>query len=298
MALDEAEIVVTPHALAPAMDGLRPSDIDFLRNGSFNLGFIALRRGAESLSLLDWWERRCLSHGFNDLGFGTFVDQKWIDLVPSYFESVHVLRHRGCNVAYWNLHERQLFEVNGSYRVNDVPLVFFHFSGVRADAPEVLSKHQTRHAIAPGSLLARLVSEYSASLLQMGHSSYSKLAYGFGRLDDGTRITSLMRRAACCVGASELHPFAAGSNLQRRLRASGITPPPSAQAEKGTSTLNFDQTSRKVVMANRLVRTLARLVGRERLLQILRYAAFLTRGSNYASVLLGYPFDLQHEDRR
>ncbi len=187
MALDEAEIVVTPHALAPAMDGLRPSDIDFLRNGSFNLGFIALRRGAESLSLLDWWERRCLSHGFNDLGFGTFVDQKWIDLVPSYFESVHVLRHRGCNVAFWNLHERQLFEVNGSYRVNDVPLVFFHFSGVRADAPEVLSKHQTRHAIAPGSLLARLVSEYSASLLQMGHSSYSKLAYGFGRLDDGTR---------------------------------------------------------------------------------------------------------------
>jgi hypothetical protein len=79
-ALDDAQIALIPHALAPVMDGSRPSDIDFLRTGSFNLGFIGLRRGTQTFALLDWWEERCLSQGFNDPGFGTFVDQKWLVL--------------------------------------------------------------------------------------------------------------------------------------------------------------------------------------------------------------------------
>ena len=142
-ALDSAEIVLTPHALQPVMDGMRPSDIDFLRAGSFNLGFIAVRRGADSTALLDWWESRCLSYGFADPGHGTFVDQKWMDLAPSFFTSVHVLRHPGCNVAYWNLHERQLTREGTHTLVNGGPLCFFHFSGVQMNAPGALSKHQT-----------------------------------------------------------------------------------------------------------------------------------------------------------
>src|SRR4029079_9492182 len=85
-AMQRAEIVLIPHALSPLLDGARPPDIDFLRTGTFNLGFAAFRRGEQSLALLDWWESRCLSHGFNDPGFGTFVDQKWLDLAPCYFD--------------------------------------------------------------------------------------------------------------------------------------------------------------------------------------------------------------------
>lgn len=298
-ALVDHDIVVTPHSLAPVMDGLRPSDIDFLRNGTFNLGFIGVRASDTARRMLDWWESRSLSLGFNDPGFGTFVDQKWVDLLPSYFASLSILRHKGCNVAYWNLHERAVANVAGQYEVDGDPLVFFHFSGVKADAPTVLSKHQTRHSIAAGSALSELVHDYCAALLAAGHRQLSALPYTFGSLSDGTPVTGTMRRALCCEGVDETNPFDAGSAFQRGLRSTGVTPTQSHTARAaGVSTLNFDPNDRRVRVVNAAVRLMARVMGVERVRQLLAYAAFLSRQSNYASVLLSRSFQLDHTERR
>ena len=35
-ALDDASVVLTPHSMTPVLDGHRPSDVDCLRNGTFN----------------------------------------------------------------------------------------------------------------------------------------------------------------------------------------------------------------------------------------------------------------------
>jgi hypothetical protein len=295
-ALREAEIVLIPHSLAPVMDGLRPSDIDFLRGGTFNLGFIALRRGSQSAALLDWWERRCLAQGFNDPSFGTFVDQKWLDLAPSYFERVKILKHRGCNVAYWNLHEREVTQAGGQLRVDGEPLVFFHFSGVDVRAPDRLSRHQSRHVPEPGSLLAGLVRDYCDALLAAGHGKWSGLIYPFGRLDDGTPITSLMRRAAACLEMDAADPFKASSPFQRELRARGLVQPIPPAPEGNT--LNFDAGDRRVRTLNALLRGLARVAGAERVRLLLRYATFLSWGSNLPAVLLRRPLDVEHRDRR
>src|SRR6185369_763572 len=257
-ALQGAEIVLIPHSLSPAMDGLRPSDIDFLRTGTFNLGFLALRRGSQSFALLDWWEKRCLSHGFNDLGFGTFVDQKWMNLAPCYFDSVRILKHVGCNVAYWNLHERELKVGVEGYRVNDAPLIFFHFSGVDAAAPTVLSRHQNRHAILPRTALAQLVREYCTRLLAAGHGKWSGLPYSFGTLDDGTTITAVMRRAACVPTIVSAQPFRAASVLQRALQNAGASLQASQKADSVT-TLSFNPRHRQVVWVNFLFRVVARM---------------------------------------
>jgi len=296
-ALDGASVVLTPHTLAPVMDGLRPSDVDFLRNGTFNLGFVAVRECAEARALLAWWEERCLGLGFNDPSFGVFVDQKWMDLVPSFFADHRILRHPGCNAAYWNLHERTVAMEQGGPRVNGQPLVFFHFSGVDAARPEILSRHQTRHQLVPGSPLAQLVADYCATLLAAGHTEFRGLAYSYGRLDDGTPISGTMRRAL--VLAPEVRaPFAAASEFQRELRARGITPSGGTAAAPGSSTLNFDQADRRVRAVNGLLRVARRLIGVERLRQLLQYAAVLTRESNYASVLLDRPLDLSHRPKR
>ncbi len=296
-ALEDAQIVLIPHALAPAMDGLRPSDIDFLRTGTFNLGFVALRRGEQALALLDWWERRCLSHGFNDPGFGTFVDQKWMDLAPCYFDSVRLLKHPGCNVAYWNLHERQVETDGANYRVNGQQLVFFHYSGVQALAPQVLSRHQTRHQLVAGQPVTRLVADYCDRLLEAGHQRWSGLPYSFGRLDDGTLITSAMRRAAGLASMDAGRPFDPASPLQRALRNAGLAGGNAQGLDKAT-TLNFDPSDRRVVWVNRVVRLLGRIIGVERLSALLRYAGFLTWQSNLASVLLDRPLEIDHRDRR
>ena len=60
-----------------------------------------------------------------------------MNLAPVFFDGVHVLHHPGCNVAYWNLHERSLTVTGESYRVNEVaPLVFFHFSAYDPRQPD------------------------------------------------------------------------------------------------------------------------------------------------------------------
>lgn len=296
-ALEQAEIVLIPHSLAPVLDGLRPSDIDFLRTGAYNLGFIALRRGTQALALLDWWEERCLSHGFNDPGFGTFVDQKWLDLAPSYFDAVHILKHPGCNVAYWNLHERHLSEDASGPRVNGAPLVFFHFSGVDANAPGLLSRHQNRHVPAPGSVLAALVRDYCAKLLASGHEEWSRLPYGFAALQDGTPVTPLMRRASRVRAMDARSPFDPASPLQRALKQAGLHPRTQARPAPVT-TLNFDPAQPSVVRVNFLIRLLARIIGTTRVEAMIRYATFLGWGPNLGAVLLDRPFELRHTDQR
>lgn len=298
-ALSEASIVLTPHALKPVMDGVRPSDVDFLRTGVYNLGFIGLKASDQTREMLDWWESRCLGMGFNDTAFGIFVDQKWINLVPCYFSSVHILRHPGCNVAYWNLHERRVDDGGDQhYRVNGNDLVYFHFSGVVPTNPSILSKHQTRHNLQAGSALHTLVQDYCQALMDLGHDRYAKFDYGFGKLDDGTFITPTMRRALLVIPYDEQEPFKASSRFQRELVAAGITELGGVLPAKNITTLNFDAQDFKVRLVNRGLRGVMRVIGLERLVALLRYAALLTRESHLPAVLLKQPLSLTHKVRR
>ena len=223
--------------------------------------------------------------------------KKWMDLAPCYFESVHVLKHRGCNVAYWNLHERELQADAGCYPVSGVPLVFFHFSGVDASAPQVLSRHQNRHVLVPGTALADLVRDYCAGLIAAGHGNWSRLPYSFVALDDGTPITAAMRRAACVDSMDVARPFSVTSSLQRALQGAGLRPG-AAKNFYAVTTLNFDPTDRQVLWVNSLIRLMARIMGPGRVGALIRYATFLGWGSNFAAVLLDRPFELRHIDER
>lgn len=300
-ALLQFSVVLTPHTRAPLMDGRRPSDIDIMRHGSFNLGFIAVRGDTTGRSLLDWWEDRCLTFGFNDPALGTFVDQKWMDLAPCYFESVHVLRDPGCNVAYWNLHERTVERRSDRLMVADRPLVFFHFSGVNALDPTKLSKYQDRHELESATVLEELVATYCDALLGAGHRQLVELAYTFGTLSDGSPISAIMRRALPVVGPDEPHPFDASRPMHTVLREHRIA----ATLASTTSTLramkintsNFNHTERRVVWVNRLLRLAVRLLGIDRVALLLRYVGFLARGSNLAAALTGSRFVLTQMPR-
>ena len=60
---------------------------------------------------------------------GVFVDQKWCNLIPCFFDDVKTLRDPGFNVASWNLSSREVrITDTGEIRVNGEPLRFFHFT--------------------------------------------------------------------------------------------------------------------------------------------------------------------------
>jgi glycosyltransferase involved in cell wall biosynthesis len=190
-----AFMVLTPHLLQPITDdGHYPDDLHILRAGCFNLGFLALARGAQLDPFLDWWQRRLEFQCCVDFAQGLFVDQKWLDLAPGLYDNVAVLRHPGYNVAYWNLPHRALTKAGHAYQVNGRPLVFFHFSGLNPDAPESLSKYQDRYRLEDLGRVRDLFDRYCDVVRANEYSTYRKIPYAFGAFTDGTGIPDCLRR--------------------------------------------------------------------------------------------------------
>ena len=184
-------ILLTPHSLTPIpFDGETPTELHVQRSGIFNTGFLGVGPGAEPF--LDWLADRLRLDCIIDYGRGLFVDQRWIDFVPAYFEHL-VVRDAGCNVAYWNLHERTLEERDGRVLVNGEPLKFFHFSGFHPDRPELLTSTASRIRPANDPVLARLCTEYAKLLLAHGFRDAIGEPYGLAA-SNGVPLTRARRR--------------------------------------------------------------------------------------------------------
>lgn len=125
--LDAWSVLLTPHFRSsdPVVD--YPNYIMQFNNGIFNGGFVgANRRGIEALT---WWGKVCNEICEENMCKGQYVDQTHLNLLPVFFDDVHILRHRGCNVANWNQVECRRTVSNGSVVINDrYPIVFIHFT--------------------------------------------------------------------------------------------------------------------------------------------------------------------------
>ncbi len=192
--LDSADVVLTPHLLAPLDDDRHPSDLQILQSGTYNLGFVALRRSAQTQRLLQWWAAKLVRDCVVDIPRGLFTDQKWMDLIPGFFEHVHIERHAGWNVAYWNLAHRHVEADGPGWRVNGQPLFFFHFSGFDPKSGSI-SKHQDRYTLADcNAAVQQLFAHYDYQLTLAGREQFAKLPYAYARLGDGTALPDCARR--------------------------------------------------------------------------------------------------------
>jgi glycosyltransferase involved in cell wall biosynthesis/SAM-dependent methyltransferase len=191
----EHELVLIPHITSPLpRDGERPSEADILISGTYNLGFISLERGRRTYDLLEWWSERLKTDCVVAPEAGFFVDQRWMDFVHGVMPDFYVLRDSSYNVAYWNLHGRNLTYEKGRFYVDGSPLRFFHFSGFDAENRKQLSKYQTRIEIRRGSALARACNEYSDALLAHGYRKVKNWPYSYGVLPNGVTLDSGMHR--------------------------------------------------------------------------------------------------------
>lgn len=193
--LREHSAVLTPHVTrGMPRDGKKPSEIDILLAGVYNLGFIGLSNSGPAHELLDWWSERLLTDCHVAPDKGLFVDQRWVDFVPGLVADLDIFRDPTYNVAYWNLPERELSVADdGGCLVNGRPLRFFHFSGYSPDRPETLSKHQTRVLITDDEVLRELCFAYAAALTARGFEDVRDLPYEHDLLPSQLRLTKLMR---------------------------------------------------------------------------------------------------------
>lgn len=277
-ALATSDIVLTPHCTSPNQGGSYAETL-LLVDGVFNLGFIGLSGREEALAFLDWWEERCLTLGYNERWSGLFVDQKWINLVPCYFNSVLILKHAGCNVAYWNLHERTLTKTGSSWTVNQtVPLVFFHFSGMSVDGGEAISKHTDQFDLKSRPDLASLFAHYRDLLARNGIRDIGHHAYAFGVFTNGARVTKL-QRAAFAANSNLFgftNPFDSEGPFYRWLEFNHLSSEQDSSDRYGRKA--YDSRDFKVRAVTRIMRLALRLLGTDRYTILMKYL-------EYASVL-------------
>jgi lipopolysaccharide biosynthesis glycosyltransferase len=192
--MENYSILLTPHIYSPIPDdGNTPTERAFIKYGIYNLGFIALKKTAETERFVKWLMDRLSLYCYSENQLGIYVDQSWINFVPIFFQNVHIVRHFGFNAAYWNLHERTYQLRNDTWYVNEDPLIFFHFSALALNDIGAYSPYQTRFKhnrpdVLP--LFADYVAEYRHALqifpksvpcMYMQRSIMDKFKYYYNR---------------------------------------------------------------------------------------------------------------------
>jgi glycosyltransferase involved in cell wall biosynthesis len=209
---DDCDVSLTPHFLTDIpRDHFRPTTNDVLNAGFFNLGFCSARPSATKF--LDWWCGQLQFDCLIDPSAGYFTDQKILDLAPMKTK-VQSLDDPGCNVAYWNLHERHITREGESWRVtydgSSRSLYFFHFSGFEIAQTPSISKHANRKVL--GSAVPRtFTNQYAAQLLD-AKSSYQPIAFTLNGTSLKNPVPSQWNR--CLREDAEVH-FHAGMSLRQ-----------------------------------------------------------------------------------
>ena len=172
------DILLTPHISQPVpVDGKEPSEAAYLATGTYNLGFLSLKMSPNTTKFLVWWAERLKDFCYFNFDKGLFVDQKWVNLVPVFFDSVYVLKHPGYNIAYWNIQERNITREDGNYIVNrNFPLVIYHYSSVGINKGLLFYKQQNRFKDADFPLVVELFTEYVKEVKEEGYQQTNPLA--------------------------------------------------------------------------------------------------------------------------
>lgn len=171
------DIVVSSHTFAPfPADGAAPDDLELCLTGHINGGVFLTRRSEKGLAALDWLVACTRYQWFVAPSLGMYADQQWFSSLFYFFrEHTRLIEDRGINVAYWNLHERQLRAENGRIMLaTGEPLRLMHFSGFSIPSGGALTKHSCRRFDHETELvLARLIRDYEVELTdarnRLGH---------------------------------------------------------------------------------------------------------------------------------
>ncbi|HKV42878.1 MAG TPA: glycosyltransferase [Blastocatellia bacterium] len=195
--LEIYDVVLTPHLDTDYPDdGLLPDDGYILRAGVFNLGFIGINSSENAASFLSWWQSKLYNCCVVDVPNGYFVDQKFIDLAPVFFGNLFVERDTGYNVAYWNLHSREISSDNGTWLCNGSPMYFFHFSGFSLEGSEIsdyVPSDVSRYSFSNRPDLGPLFNEYKELLVRNGHRTTRAWPYTFAYFTTGELIPPELR---------------------------------------------------------------------------------------------------------
>ena len=306
-ALDRYCVVLTPHICSAAPDDYYPGERALMSTGVFNLGFIALRKSETARQLINWWSQHLRYECLEESETGLFVDQKWVDLVPAFFDDVYIMRSPAYNIAYWNLRERILQERDVGLceaRSGEV-VAFMHFSGFPLEDlnsihkyglgnPFAISLHKKRFTLTTRPDLVGPVHMYKELLEAADIRNFSKIPYGYATYDNGEPISQLERSLYLSSPLwlkSNADPFQTGpGSFRNACRQAGLR----SRAVTTAKSL-AQETIRKYSPYMRIVefilRCCLRVMGPQRYLEFAKYMRHQFLPQNHGFLLRGKAID-------
>jgi hypothetical protein len=177
-------IVLVPHLLEPLTGPDRfEREFNILQSGIYNVGFLGVSDTPAGRDFLTWWQDRISRNCLHDVPNGMHFEQRWLDLVPAYFEDCCIVRERGFNVGHWNLPERQ------------GPFSFVRFSGFDPDTPDAITRYSQRLTAAALREEGQVFQRYARLMKEAGYDETRNWPYAWDRYDNGAEITYAARKA-------------------------------------------------------------------------------------------------------
>lgn len=175
-AMSDASVLIIPHGFTPRMKHLE-------KFGIYNVGWLSFRNDTRGRACLEWWRIRTNEWCFDRVEEGRFCEQGYLDQFPKLFEGVHVLGHRGANLAPWNVAASPISLRDGHVFAGNDEVIFFHFHGLkRLDSGEYLTSHGLYRAPLTALMREGLYCPY----LREVRSIESRIEGRFGAMERGS----------------------------------------------------------------------------------------------------------------
>ncbi len=131
--LGDKEILICEHRYSPRLQ-------QNLKYGVYNVQFQIFRRDAVGMACLQRWRDQCLEWCYDRVEDDRYADQKYLDEWPRlYGAKLVVLQHPGAGLAPWNWEGGKLVLDAGIMSAGEVPLIFFHFHGIKILGTHIIS---------------------------------------------------------------------------------------------------------------------------------------------------------------
>lgn len=123
----DSSVGICPHRLGPIMKKL------IKNHGLYNVGVNLFRNSEEGKRCLQDWKNSCDSwyKGKHGYALDYFSDQIFLDSWTSLYPNLVEIKNIGVDVAPWNAGGYCFSEHNGSYYIDNVPVLLFHFSSLK-----------------------------------------------------------------------------------------------------------------------------------------------------------------------
>lgn len=188
-ALDRHTILLTPHQYLPdsGVQAIWDNEVCCLKNGVYNLGFLAVRMEGQGRQFIDWWAERLRLFCYDEVANGLFTDQKWVDLAPALFDDIAILREPQYNVCTWNLSSRfATGRAPYQIEINGIPMAFYHFSGFDSGGQKIMLERYGTHS----PVLFDLREWYIARCDELGQPTLGEVECIYNRFSNGEPIST------------------------------------------------------------------------------------------------------------